>query len=405
MIKTLLAFCSILIFASCQKELSYENNIPTPGNNTAVYTLGATGANCSGVVLAGTYTNGIATNAGNTAQIQVNVTTAGAYSITTSTIAGVNFSASGSFTSTGAQTVTLTTTGKPTADGVETFSVTAGTNTCNFDIPFAKPAPPAVFTFAGAPSACTMPVINGIYSATTAVSPSNTVVVKVNVTTVGSYNIVTNVVNGLSFSASGVFTATGDVTVTLYAAGTPLAAGATTLKFDGASSCSFDVPVAAAPVVTGTYSCKIDGVLTTFTELAAAEKVDALTSEPELYLDGYKDANHDAQFQIFISNNDQSVVLSGTYDGNHYVPTSPTSLGYRIEVDYTAQNADLSTTIWNTASVIPIISPNNPAFTITVTSITASRAKGTFSGKLTNTLQGGTLFKTITEGVFDLPIQ
>lgn len=95
---------------------------------------------------------------------------------------------------------------------------------------------------------------------------------------------------------------------------------------------------------------------------------------------------------------------AGTYDEKHALPTSATSLGYRIEVDYSVKNADLSTTIWNTSSNLPPIITGNPAFTIVVTSVTATRAKGTFSGKLTNPPTNNA-FKTITEGVFDLPIQ
>ena len=406
-IKIVFTLCGILFFASCQKELSFERSSTTTGSNNtnAVYTLGTTGTSCTGIVVAGTYTNGVAVSAGNTVQIQVNVTTAGAYSITTAAVAGVSFSANGSFSNTGTQTVTLVASGKPTAEGVKTFSVAAGSN-CNFDITFEKAAPPATFTFAGAPSACTLPLVNGTYTANTPVSVSNTVVIKVNVTTAGSYNIVTNIVNGLSFSASGVFTSTGtDIPVTLNAAGTPLAAGTTTLQFDAAATCSFDIPVKAATVATGIFSCKIDGVAATFTEMAAAGNQDPLAGTPYLSLNGYEDSNHDQQLEIYVSKGDQTAVGAGTYDEQHAVPTSATNLGYRIEIDLHLLNPDLTTTIWNTSSNIPPLITNHPAFTVIVTSVTATRVKGTFSGKLTNTLQGGTAFKTITEGVFDLPIQ
>ena len=400
-------FLSCIFFVSCQKELSFETTTVPPNGNgptVSVYTLGGAGSTCAGTTLAGTYMNGMAMTAANTATIQVTVTTAGTYSISTASVNGVSFTASSSFTSTGTQTVTLAASGTPTSAGAKTFSITGG-GTCSFDVTFAAAAPPAVFTWSGNPGACTLPGINGVYSVNTALSSANTVILKVNVTTAGSYNIVTNIVNGISFSASGVFTTTGtDVPVTLVAAGTPLAVGTTTLKPGGASTCSFNIPVVAAPISAGTYSCKIDGVATTFTEQAAAGTREALTNNPNLSTDGYKDSSHDSKFQIFISNNDLTAVGAGTYDEKHYVPTSPTALGYRIEVDYTALNADLSTTIWNTSSNLPIF-PANPAFTIVVTSVTATRAKGTFSGKLTNTLQGSNAFKTITAGVFDLPIQ
>ncbi|MFT3934923.1 MAG: hypothetical protein QM726_14960 [Chitinophagaceae bacterium] len=406
LIKLIPAVCIAFFFLSCQKELSFEKPATTTSAN-AVYSLGGANATCAGFTLAGTYMNGLKMSATNTATIQANVTKTGAYSIATTTVNGVSFSASGTFAATGVQSIALLATGTPTAEGTKTFAVLGDTASCKFDVVFAAAAPPAVFTLSGAPGACTLPTINGTYTAGTAVGASNTVVIKVNVTTAGTYNIVTNIVNGLSFAGTGVFTNAGtDIPVTLTASGTPTAAGTTTLKpAIGANTCSFDITVAAAPVGgTAVYSCKIDGVAMTFIEGAVAGNKDALSGDPELSLEGYSNANHEAQFQIFISNNDKSAVAAGTYDGNHFIPSSPTSLGYRIEIDYTAKNADLSTTIWNTASKFQP-TDNNPAFTITVTSVTATRAKGTFSGKLTNTLEGSNKTKTITEGTFDLPIQ
>jgi uncharacterized protein (TIGR02145 family) len=57
-------------------------------------------------------------------------------------------------------------------------------------------------------------------------SPSTaTITLVANVTTVGTYNIFTNTVNGLTFSASGTFAGTGPQTVTLSPNGTPILAG------------------------------------------------------------------------------------------------------------------------------------------------------------------------------------
>ena len=49
------------------------------------------------------------------------------------------------------------------------------------------------------------------------------------------------------------------------------------------------------------------------------------------------------------------------------------------------------------------MNPNqNPAFTITITSITATRCIGTFEGPVKDS-QGNT--KIITNGIFDVPVQ
>jgi uncharacterized protein (TIGR02145 family) len=52
-----------------------------------------------------------------------------------------------------------------------------------------------------------------------------TITLVANVTTEGTYNLFTNTVNGVNFSASGTFGATGNQTVTLIANGTPILAG------------------------------------------------------------------------------------------------------------------------------------------------------------------------------------
>lgn len=406
LVATSLFFVAALLFISCQKEHSFE--VPTLGNNdsaAATYTLGGAGSGCTGVELAGAYISGIAMSATNTAKIQVTVTTTGTYSLATTTVNGVSFSASGSFTSTGTQTVVLTATGTPTSDGEKNFSITGVNNNCSLDITFSPPVPPAVFTFKGAPDACTVPVIDGAYAVGTALSASNTVTLKVNVTTAGSYNITTNTENGISFSGSGVFSSTGnDIPVILTGSGTPLAKGATTLQPTVNSSCSFDITVADAPPAgSGTFSCKIDGKLINFTDLAKASVKEPITDDPYLMLGGYEKDNTDSYLHIYITNNDKSAVKTGTYDEKHAIPISATDWGYRIEVDYIVKNADLSTTMWNTSS--NILPPNtNPPFTIKITSITATQVKGTFSGKLTN-LPDNNATKTVTEGVFDLPIE
>ncbi|HEX6916161.1 MAG TPA: hypothetical protein VF145_13020 [Chitinophagaceae bacterium] len=360
----------------------------------AVFTLaGAPGA-CTSPVINGTYTLGTALAAANTVTVSVNVTTTGSYSLATNTVGGMTFSKSGTFTTTGSQTVVLAGSGTPTTAGANVFTV--GTNGCTFTVPVVGPA---AFTYEGGSGACTGVVVNGTYTAGAALTSANNVVIKVNVTTVGAYTISTNASGGIQFSKSGVFTTTGIQNVTLNGTGTPNAPGTHTFTV-GTNGCTFDVTV---PLPTGTYSCKVDGVLVTFNDRARAQVMNDFFSPPVpyLYLDGYTGPPNGStvpEFQIFIEKNDNSAVGTGTYNVDSY--TLPTG-GYRIEIDYTVVNPDLSVTIWNNSSSL---FSQSPPFNIVITSRTATRITGTFSGTLKNTLQGGTLSKTITEGVFDLPI-
>ena len=89
---------------------------------------------------------------------------------------------------------------------------------------------------------CDDVVINGEYKQGISLLPSNTVEIKVVVATVGTFNIYTNSVNGISFSKQGLFTTTGPQTVTLNASGTPAFQGDQTFTLHyGNSQCAFKV--------------------------------------------------------------------------------------------------------------------------------------------------------------------
>ena len=360
----------------------------------SVYTLGGAGANCTGFVLSGSYIAGITLTSSNKAIIDVDVSVIGGYNISSTTVNGINFSITGIFTVTGPQTVTLNGTGTPVSALTSVFPVTGGSTTCSFSLTV-SPTPASGYTLD-----CTGIVANGNYFVGTALGASNTIVLPVNVTSIGTYSISSlPAVNGISFSKTGIFTSTGIQSVTIPGTGIPAAAGPFSYTITGAGN-SCMVSITAVTGIPGIYHCKIDGVYTDFTDRAEA-KIDDFGT-PYLYLNGYTgppNGNTVPEFQIFINKNNGSPVGVGTYNENGFLLPN----GYRIEIDYTVLNPDLSVTIWNTSS--NILPPAHPPFTIIVTSITAARVIGTFSGQLTNTLQGSTILKTITEGVFNLPIQ
>jgi|GEM_PF-476239 len=375
---------------SCGFSITFINSAAT------VYTLGGSPGNCTGVILGGTYMAGFPLTGANTARIDVNVTVAGPYSISTGLVNNFKFSSTGTFTATGAQTVTLVGTGTPITATASNFTVSGGGSTCNFAVPV-NPAPVGAATFN-----CAASVVNGTYYFGSAVNASNSISLDVNVTSVGTYSISSGAsVNGVTFSKTGTFSATGTQTIVLPASGTPAATGAFNYTINGITgatgSCPFSITaVAGSP---GFYSCKIDGVYMEFTDRAKGDNDDSGT--PYLYLNGYTGPPTGGtvpQFQIFITNNNNAAVAAGTYNENGFLLPN----GYRIEIDYTAENPDMSVTIWNTSS--NILPPPHPPFTVTITSVTATRVIGTFSGQLTNTLQGSTILKTVTEGVFNLPI-
>ena len=218
----------------CSFQITSSTMPPPP---VAVGTL-----DCTTAILAGVYQQSIALTGANTVSIPVNVTTAGTYSITTTATNGCTFSGSGTL-ALGAQSVVLTGTGTPVNAGTISMPVSLGASNCSFPITFLAAPPPAVYTLTGAPGACNPITVNGTYVAGTVLSgTANTATVQVNVTIAGTYTITTNSVNGMTFSATGVFGGTGNQNITLAGSGTPTAAGTNTFTV-GTGGCTFDVIV------------------------------------------------------------------------------------------------------------------------------------------------------------------
>ncbi|MEO6547470.1 MAG: hypothetical protein ABIN94_05700 [Ferruginibacter sp.] len=344
---------------------------------SAVFTLNGAPNACTGVVTAGTYTTGTALGITNTATINVNVTTVGSYAITTNTVNGITFSASGNFTGTGNQPVQLQGSGTPLTAG--SFNYTAGTNGCTFSITVAAGSTNAVFTYGGAPNACTTAVPTGFYTVGVPLDASNSVTIAVNTTTAGAYSITTPVVNGISFIGSGNL-ATGPGTVVLTGTGTPVAGGV--FNYTPPNGCSF-------PITTDFMTCTIDGVARTFNLGVSLDKNTADT----ISIAGFETASTSSPaFQFILVK--QPAVTTGVYPRRSPTNTSIYSIGAYYD------DATLPP-VWITA-----LSTQTGAFSVTITSYNASATTGvitgTFSGTLYDANGSGTNTKIITNGQFSV---
>jgi hypothetical protein len=231
----LLTLLSVLFFA-CQKETSFE----VGDSKLSVGSLQADGTGgCLGAAVSGTYYKDSVLNSTHFANLNVNVDTAGSYTIRTDTIQGYYFNASGNFTTTGAQVVKLRGNGKPLSVGTHIFTVTYNGTVCEFSVTvIAGSGGTSVFTIS-----CSGAALSGSYVTGTAMTLSNTVDLTVNVTTIGTWGISTApAVNGIIFSGSGTFTATGAQTITLTATGMSGATGAFNFPVAaGGATCNFQV--------------------------------------------------------------------------------------------------------------------------------------------------------------------
>ena len=216
----------------------------------AVYTVA-----CSDITVNGMYVQGSGLNGNDYLAIKANVTKAGSYTITGTTPNGYGFTTQGTFLNTGMQTVLVPGQGQPVAANQTpgdplTVSLSGADSNCNgITIPVLPPT--ANFTLS-----CGTAKFNGVYVKGHALDATNTVTFNVNVSDIsagGSWAVTSNMVNGISFAGSGLFTNTGPQTVTLKGTGTPTGTDPITLTFttnsgDGSATCTATVNVAIPPM-------------------------------------------------------------------------------------------------------------------------------------------------------------
>ena len=389
----LLSFCFVLL--SCQKEYSTENGDINGGGTsggTSVYTLVGSPSTCTSPFLNGNYTAGVAMTSANSVMLAADVTKIGTYTVSSGSANGVTFSGTGTFTTTGLQFITLTATGAPANAG--TFNYTPGINGCSFPVIFNAPggggtsSGSAVFKFDGAPNACITAIVNGTFKAGIALDASNTVTINVTVTTAGTYTITTGTANGFSFSRSGTL-ALGPQTITLSGIGTPAAAGTNNFT-PGTNGCSFAVTTLPAGTLTVDFlKATISGLVTRFNADTTATLNNQTAGPSELYLDGFlsSTANDELSIDFF---NVTGLITTGTYGS-----FSLTNQNKFAEISYV-----------DNAGVTYQHNPLTAGTTVTLTTLTATGATGTFSGTLNSfdpvTFTFGTGTKVITGGTFSV---
>lgn len=337
---------------------------------------GAPGA-CSAPSISGFYAASVAMGANNYVDLSVNVTNIGTYSVTTNSAGGINFFTSGTFSATGVQTIRLTAGGTPSAAGTYSYTPSGG---CSFSITVAPPPPPAVFTYT-----CAAPSISGSFAVGTALTSASTITVPVNVTVAGIYSVTTDNQNGVTFSASGIFSGTGAQNIVLTSTNTPAATGTFTYTPSGAA-CTFDINYTSGGgggggggTPTIFLKATVGGVVTNFNTglLAIGDPASGNFSVGGSNSDGGSGDLH-----IAITDN-SNPLASGDY--NNF---SLSNLNKGCQVTY------------NTTAYVTGINANS--FVVHLTTITANSASGTFSGTLYDNAGAGPGTKTVTNGSFNV---
>jgi hypothetical protein len=128
---------------------------------------------------------------------------------------------------------------------------------------------------------CAPITVAGIYTLNTSLTNSNYIDLKVNFTTIGTYDITSNTVNGYSFHGSGQVATLGNSTIRLTATGTPISTGTNffTITY-GTSSCGINIIVGSTTSITSVFTLSgapsnctgatVAGIFTVGTNLAAS---------------------------------------------------------------------------------------------------------------------------------------
>jgi len=213
--------------------------------------------NCSAIRINGSYIEGTPVNDNNYLEIDLNITKKGSFIISVLSGNGYSFYYTGVALETGTLTVKVPAQGTPALVGenILTFSGISLVPGCEPKITVQEMV--AAYTMV-----CSSAVVQGQFFKGQALTASNVIRMNINVSQPGSYNIYTEIKNGISFKASGSFASTGTQTITLLGTGTPtvnedfqvVIKANTTL---GSGECSALIPIILPDM---TYAIIGDGV-------------------------------------------------------------------------------------------------------------------------------------------------
>lgn len=186
--------------------------------------------NCTEGEALGAYNKGQALDGSDLIKLEVEVTKAGSYAISIPSDNGYFFTELGVFPEIGTFTIYVNGSGTPKESGIKAnkiynYSIDTGCavnvnvlgDAATYDMSCALSTPTQIQN-----DPTTTTGVFGSYKVGVAVNPTdNFIRMKVNATTLGSWEASTNTVDGLSFSGSGEFTQLGDNFIVLKANGTP----------------------------------------------------------------------------------------------------------------------------------------------------------------------------------------
>ena len=202
--------------------------------------------NCpTDISVEGTYIEGKEVTSNNYINIKVNVTKPGDYAIYAISGNGYSFASSGTFLDKGTFTVRLEGQGIPIKVGKDNLSISSN----GIDIACSPKAEVEVLNSVATYSLnCNSIKVEGRYLKNSELTSTHKIIINVNVSKIGSYNVFTESTNGIQFKGSGKFTTTGTQQIILLGSGKPTVNDSFDIKIfsnsDGGNSlCTVNVEI------------------------------------------------------------------------------------------------------------------------------------------------------------------
>lgn len=198
----------------------------------------------------GTYIENEELTSSNYLELRVVVSSPGSYEITGSSDNGYFFTASGQFLTEGTYTIYAQGQGTPLIAGTNILTITNNGDVVNCSTNTQVTVLSSVANYS---LDCSGTVVNGLYTLGTNLVSTNTITMKMNVKSLGSWEVSSSETNGILFYGSGEFTTTGIQDITLYGSGKPLVGGSININLVSNSvggvsmNCSVDVPIVIRP--------------------------------------------------------------------------------------------------------------------------------------------------------------
>ncbi len=218
-----------------------DPSISSTSNGTAIIESASCSTATNGSPVEGKEVSGVSQT------ITFQVSKVGSYSFSAGKD-GLNFTANGEFSTTGLKDVQLVASGAPASSGIKVFNLDI-LKGCSFNREIYQASTNGTAKVSG------YSITNLISGSLNRGVPASgvSITIQAQVITAGTYSL-TAVKNGVTFSASGIFTTTGTQPILLIASGTPLAAEISTFTLNTNPSCSFNFSTPGLPANGNTFT-------------------------------------------------------------------------------------------------------------------------------------------------------